>query len=34
MIPVSVIIAIALVAAVIILLIPDRHKPWWEKKRD
>lgn len=34
MIPTSWIVAIALVAVVIILLIPDRHKPPWERWRD
>jgi hypothetical protein len=32
-IPNSWIIVIAIVAAVVILLIPERCRPWWEKPR-
>jgi hypothetical protein len=28
------IFAIAIAAVAIVLIIPDRHKPWWEKRRD
>jgi hypothetical protein len=28
------VLAICFAGAVLILLIPDRHRPWWEKKRD
>jgi hypothetical protein len=33
-IPTTAIIAIGMVAVVIILFIPGRHKPWWERRRD
>jgi hypothetical protein len=33
-IPTPAVIAILLVAAVVILMIPDRHKPWWERRKD